>query len=131
MKYCCCTPRRLQAVTEGGVWNGIAFLEVSDTDAPTQELRQRTLMVHLLKPPGALDGHQARGAAVRAGGLRLGRRHRVGVRPAAAALAAHQARDHELGLRVDDRSGLAELSGCLGELPEGGDVHGVGIGHRS
>jgi hypothetical protein len=53
VKYCCCTPRRLQAVTEGGVLNGISFLEVNDTDAPAQALRQRTLVVHLLKAPGA------------------------------------------------------------------------------
>ncbi|HEY7875598.1 MAG TPA: putative baseplate assembly protein, partial [Actinomycetota bacterium] len=47
----CCDERRLLAVKEAGVLNGIEYLEVSDTDAPPPpSLRQRTLFVRLLKP---------------------------------------------------------------------------------
>jgi len=49
--YSCCDERRLEAVRQAGVLNGIEFLEVSDTEAPTEALRQRTLFVHLLRPP--------------------------------------------------------------------------------
>jgi hypothetical protein len=53
MRYTCCDDRRLDAVRQAGVLNAIEFLEVSDSDAPTQALRQRTLYVHLLAPaPG-------------------------------------------------------------------------------
>ncbi len=51
MIYACCDERRLQAVAEGGVLNGVAYLEVSDSEAPTEALRQRTLFVRLLLPP--------------------------------------------------------------------------------
>lgn len=46
----CCQDRRLAAVRAAGVLNGIDHLEVSDTEAPTQALRQRTLFVRLLAP---------------------------------------------------------------------------------
>ena len=53
MRYACCDDRRLRAVKEAGVLNGIEYVEVSDSDAPTQALRQRTLYVRLLEPaPG-------------------------------------------------------------------------------
>ena len=53
MRYACCDDRRLRAVKEAGVLNGIEYVEVSDSDAPTKALRQRTLYVRLLQPaPG-------------------------------------------------------------------------------
>ena len=53
MRYTCCDDRRLRAVKEAGVLNGIEYVEVSDSDAPTKALRQRTLFVRLLQPaPG-------------------------------------------------------------------------------
>jgi hypothetical protein len=53
-RYTCCDDRRLRAVQEAGVLNGIAYVEVSDSDAPTAALRQRTLYVRLLQPPAGL-----------------------------------------------------------------------------
>jgi Baseplate J-like protein len=51
----CCDERRLLAVKEAGVLNGIEYLEVLDTDAPPPpSLRQRTLFVRLLKPAAGL-----------------------------------------------------------------------------
>lgn len=50
MRYTCTDERRLRAVKEAGVLNGIEYVEVSDSEAPTQALRQRTLFVRLLKP---------------------------------------------------------------------------------
>jgi hypothetical protein len=53
MRYRCCETRRLAAVKAAGVLNGIEFVEVSHSDAPTPGLRQRTLYVRLLSPaPG-------------------------------------------------------------------------------
>ena len=53
MRYVCCDERRLRAVREAGTLNGIEYVEVSDSEAPSQELRQRTLFVRLLRPaPG-------------------------------------------------------------------------------
>jgi Baseplate J-like protein len=52
VKYVCCDERRLQAVKEAGALNGIEYVEVSDSEAPphpTEDLRQRTLYVRLLK----------------------------------------------------------------------------------
>jgi hypothetical protein len=54
VRYYCCDERRLQAVEEAGAFNGIEYLEVSDSEAPAPELRQRTLFVRLLDPPGGL-----------------------------------------------------------------------------
>ena len=54
-RYVCCDPRRLQAVKEAGVRNGIEYVEVVDSEAPPAGLeRQRTLVVRLLQPPGGL-----------------------------------------------------------------------------
>ena len=50
MKYFCCDERRRQIVKELGVLNGIEYVEVSDRAAPSEELRQRTLFVRLLRP---------------------------------------------------------------------------------
>jgi hypothetical protein len=54
MRYACCDERRLQAVKEAGSRNGIEYLEVSDSEAPSQALRQRTLFVRLLDPAPSL-----------------------------------------------------------------------------
>lgn len=53
-RYDCCEPRRLAAVRAAGVLNGIEHVEVSDSEAPTQALRQRTLFVRLLAPDPSL-----------------------------------------------------------------------------
>lgn len=53
MRYVCCDERRLRAVKEAGILNGIEYVEVSDSEAPTG-LRQRTLFVRLLQSPGGL-----------------------------------------------------------------------------
>jgi hypothetical protein len=53
VRYFCCDERRLRAVKDAGVLNGIEYLEVSDSEAPLG-LRQRTLFVRLLKGPGGL-----------------------------------------------------------------------------
>ena len=53
MIFHCCEPLRLEAVKRAGVLNGIEYLEVSDSEAPSPGLRQRTLLVRLLQPPGA------------------------------------------------------------------------------
>ena len=51
----CCNERRLRAVAEAGVLNGIEYVEVRDRDESVPELRQRTLYVRLLLPvPGGL-----------------------------------------------------------------------------
>src|SRR4029079_2338296 len=52
-RYTCCDERRLQAVKDAGVLNGIEYVEVSDSGAPPG-WRQRTLLVRLLQPPAGL-----------------------------------------------------------------------------
>jgi hypothetical protein len=54
VKYVCCEERRIRAVKEAGVRNGIEYLEVSDSEAPSDVLRQRTLFVRLLQPAAGL-----------------------------------------------------------------------------
>jgi predicted phage baseplate assembly protein len=54
-RYLCCEERRLTAVKLAGVRNGIEYVEVSDSEAPIEELRQRTLFVRLLLPAVGLD----------------------------------------------------------------------------
>lgn len=56
MRYTCCDERRLRAVKEAGVLNGIEYVEVYDQGPPppTDPLRQRGLYVRLLKPPAGL-----------------------------------------------------------------------------
>ena len=53
MIYFCCDHFRRAAV-RGGPLNGIDFIEVVDRDAPSEDLRQRILHMHLLNDPGAL-----------------------------------------------------------------------------
>ncbi len=53
MRYLCCDERRLRAVKEAGVLNGIEYVEVADSGMP-DDLRQRALFVRLLKPPAGL-----------------------------------------------------------------------------
>jgi hypothetical protein len=50
-RYVCCDERRRDAVRSSANLNGIDFLEVVDTDAPTTADRQRILRVHFLKTP--------------------------------------------------------------------------------
>jgi hypothetical protein len=51
-RYTCCDDRRLRAVKEAGVLNGIEYVEVYDSEAPPG-LRQLALLVRLLEPaPG-------------------------------------------------------------------------------
>ena len=54
MRYVCCDERRARAVEEAGALNGIEYLEVSDSEAPSDDLRQRTLFVRLFQPPAGL-----------------------------------------------------------------------------
>ena len=37
MRYSCCDERRLRAVKDAGVLNGIEYLEVSDSEAPPDD----------------------------------------------------------------------------------------------
>ncbi len=55
MRYLCCDERRLDAIRKVGALNAIAYLEVSDSDAPTPALRQRTLFVRLLQSAPGLQ----------------------------------------------------------------------------
>lgn len=58
--HCCDTPRR-NAVDKHPTLNGIDYLEVLDHDSPEPSLRQRTLLVRLLKPvPAGLGVDQVR-----------------------------------------------------------------------
>lgn len=50
MIYHCCQENRRNAVAAHLTLNGIDYLEVWDQDAPLGSPRQRTLMLHLLKP---------------------------------------------------------------------------------
>lgn len=53
----CCHQRRLRAIAEAGVRNGIEYVEVRDRDEADPGLRQRTLYVRLLQPvPAGLGG---------------------------------------------------------------------------
>ena len=54
MKYFCCDERRRHVVKAQGTLNGLDYVEVIDRDAPSQALRQRTLVLKFLRPPGAL-----------------------------------------------------------------------------
>jgi hypothetical protein len=110
-RYACCDPRRLAAVKVAGVLNGIEYLEVSDTDAPSHELRQRTLFVRLLAPDPTLTS----GQVTITGGDRIAEVGVVWVAPATSlpagedpALVAHL-RDLEtiLVVRTDGRGDLS------------------------
>jgi hypothetical protein len=50
MRYFCCDARRLEVIKVAGTANGIEFLEVRDHLEPDPALRQRTLLVRLLRP---------------------------------------------------------------------------------
>lgn len=62
MKYFCCDLRRRSAVQAHPTLNGIDFLDVSDDPSDPVDVRQRTLLVHLLKPisPGVLTPQNVR-----------------------------------------------------------------------
>jgi hypothetical protein len=53
--YFCCDENRRNAVRGSASLNGIDFLEVLDSDAPTPADRQRILRVHFLKSPALLN----------------------------------------------------------------------------
>ncbi|HVF27300.1 MAG TPA: hypothetical protein VM943_03595, partial [Pyrinomonadaceae bacterium] len=58
MKYFCCDERRRNAVKSApGAINGIEFLEVVDRPGDSPEVRQRTLVIHFIKPlaPGTIQ----------------------------------------------------------------------------
>jgi hypothetical protein len=55
-RYSCSNLRRLLAVKQAGLLDGIEYLEVRDTDESVQALRQRTLFVRLLLPVPATLG---------------------------------------------------------------------------
>lgn len=109
MIYHCCEPLRRNAVAAHPTLNGIDYLEVLDNDSPESELRQRTLLLRLLKPvPAGFSAGQARiegGERVRNVAIEW-----VGAAstPPAAATAAEQAyfaalpeADHVLVIRTD------------------------------
>lgn len=48
MKYFCCDKLRRNLIKDTTTHNGIDFLEVLDSDAPTNAARQRTLLVHFI-----------------------------------------------------------------------------------
>lgn len=54
MKYFCCDPRRLDVIKLSGTANAIEYLEVRDHLEPDPALRQRSLLVRLLRPGFAL-----------------------------------------------------------------------------
>lgn len=53
MIYSCCDELRRSVVAQASGWNGIDYLEVLDSGAPSPSDRQRFLMVHFVKPLGA------------------------------------------------------------------------------
>lgn len=69
MIYHCCDQRRRNATAAHPTLNGIDYLEVIDNEAIPKELRQRTLLLYLLKPvPETLTREQVRiegGARIR------------------------------------------------------------------
>jgi hypothetical protein len=60
VKYECGDTRRREVIRASGTLNGIDYLEVIDHDAPSAELRQRTLVVRLLRPHVGLTATQVR-----------------------------------------------------------------------
>lgn len=50
MEYFCCTDDRRDAVARHGTLNGIEFIEVIDDPSMPDNLRQRTLRLHTIKP---------------------------------------------------------------------------------
>ena len=55
MIYSCCDELRAHVVRQTPALNGIDFLEVIDSAAPTEADRQRFLTVHFVKPLGTSD----------------------------------------------------------------------------
>ncbi|MCK9495113.1 MAG: putative baseplate assembly protein [Dehalococcoidia bacterium] len=58
MRYECGNERRREVVRALGTLNGIDYLEVIDHDAPSDDLRQRTLVLRLLRPATTLTADQ-------------------------------------------------------------------------
>ena len=116
MRYTCCDERRLRAVKEAGVLNGIEYLEVSRLrGAARRPLRQRTLFVRLLQPPGGLTpeanvAHRGRRAHPRPSRRRRPTRRRAGRRsiaglddPATVLLVTHRLDGRLLALHAAPR----------------------------
>lgn len=59
-RYTCDSENRFRTVKDYGTRNGIAYLEVRDTDEPVTALRQRTLFVRTIYPPAGLDASNVR-----------------------------------------------------------------------
>jgi hypothetical protein len=93
--YRCCAERRLEAVRDAGLLNGIDYLEVSDLEAPSKALRQRTLFVRLLQAPAGLSAANIRIS----GGERI---RSVGVVWAAPATSLPAGEDPALTAGLDD-----------------------------
>jgi hypothetical protein len=60
--YVCCDDRRREAVRDDGRLNGIDFLDVEDRPGDPDEVRQRRLVLHMLRDvePGAIDVENVR-----------------------------------------------------------------------
>lgn len=129
MIYFCCDQFRRAAIG-GSALNGIDFVEVVDRDAPSEDMRQRILHVHLVNDPGAgpdprqhpLRGRRAhprhprrcgddgpRPTDQRGGGRGRPLRRRVALSPAAGPL-AHR-RPAPGGLRPDALPGHLLVQG--------------------
>jgi Baseplate J-like protein len=93
VKYVCCDERRLRAVGEAGVLNGIEYVEVSHSEAPIG-LEQRTLFVRLLQAPAGLSAANVR--------IEGGERIAVGVEWAAPATPLPAGEDPALTDGLDD-----------------------------
>lgn len=52
-----CDDENRRELTRATLFSGIDYLEIVDHDAPTNELRQRTLLVFCLKPVAGIDRH--------------------------------------------------------------------------
>src|SRR5438105_815659 len=113
-RYTCGSPKRREAVLDpaGGV-NGIDYLEVLDTEVVTGEVpadvpRQRTLLVHFLKPLAAATLPVRIEGGIRITPVRADWAFRADAVPAAVASAADQTfyqdlpeADHVLIVRTD------------------------------
>ena len=123
-RYTCDSQNRFRIVKDYGTLNGIAYLEVRDTDEPVQALRQRTLFVRTIYPPAGLTAANVRIT----GGERIptvevewaapGDALPLPAADAAALIAGLDAPDHVLVVRTRDRG---DFSTYRFEITDGGD----------
>ena len=59
-RYYCQNPRRLQEIKKHATLNAIDYLEVLDSLSPSEELRQRILLVHCVKPISGIAASNVR-----------------------------------------------------------------------